>query len=73
MNIEDEKRLPAQRQRICLNADVKENSSEEQRIYLNLIREFVRQLVVHYEYRVTVGGEHDGSDNRAGTEDSSVE
>ena len=38
---------------------VEEHSAEGQRVYLNLVREFVRQLVVHYEYRVTVGDESD--------------
>ena len=59
--------LRARRREICGILDsVEENSSEGQRIYLNLIREFVSQLVVHYEYheyQMTVGGQRDGSDN----------
>ena len=52
-----EQSLRARRREICGKLEsVEENTSEGQHIYLNLIREFVRQLVVHYEYRVTVGG-----------------
>ena len=59
-----EQSLRARQRDICaILEDIEENSSEGQRIYLDLIREFVRQLVVHYEYRVTIGGEHDGSAN----------
>lgn len=59
-----EKSLLTRRREICGKlGSVEENSSEGQRIYLNLIREFVSQLVVHYEYQVTVGGKRDGSDN----------
>ena len=59
-----EQSLRARRQEICGKLEsVEENSSEGQRIYLSLVREFVSQLVVHYEYQATVGGEHDGSDN----------
>ena len=59
-----EQSLRARRQEICGKLEsVEENSSEGQRIYLSLVREFVSQLVVHYEYQVTVGNEHDGSDN----------
>ena len=68
-----ERHLGHLRQQICSRLRVDENSPEGQRIYLDLIREFVRQLVVHYEYRVTVGDEHDDSNNRAGTEDSAAE
>ena len=38
---------------------VKEDSAEGQRFYLYLVREFLRQLVIHYEYRLTVGDESD--------------
>lgn len=59
-----EENLRSQRGKICaILENVEENSVEGQRIYLNLIREFVHQLVVHYEYRVAVGGEPDGGDN----------
>ena len=59
-----EQSLRARRREICGKLEsVEENSSEGQRIYLSLIRTFVSQLVVHYEYRVTVGGKHDRSDN----------
>ena len=58
-----EQSLRARRGDICLLLeDVEETSIEGQRIYLNLIREFVRQLVIHYEYR-TSGGEPDDNDN----------
>ena len=51
-----EQSLRARRREICGKLEsVEENSSEGQRIYLNLIRAFVSQLVVHYEYRVTGG------------------
>ena len=69
-----EQNLRTERDEICGRLEgIEETSLDGQRIYLDLIREFVRQLVVHYEYRVTIGGEHDGIDNRSGTEDSSVE
>ena len=59
-----EQSLRSQRREICGKlGSVEENSSEGQRIYLSLIRAFVSQLVVHYEYQVTVGGKRDGSDN----------
>ena len=59
-----EQSLHVRRQDICRTlGSVEENSSEGQRIYVSLIRAFVSQLVVHYEYQVTVGGQHDGSDN----------
>ncbi len=51
-----EQSLRKRREEICGRLKIEENSSEGQKIYLNLIREFVRQLVVHYEYRVTVSG-----------------
>ena len=58
---EIEERLREARNEVCqILEGVGENSFEEQRIYLNFIREFVSQLVVHYEYQVTVGGERDG-------------
>lgn len=50
-----ENSLRKRREEICSRIEgVGENSVEGQRIYLNLIREFVRQLVVHCEYRVTI-------------------
>ena len=59
-----EQSLRKRREEICSRIEgVEENSVEGQRIYLNLIREFVRQLVVHCEYRVTIGDEHDASDH----------
>lgn len=52
-----EQSLCARRREICGKLEsVEENSSEGQHIYLSLIRAFVSQLVVHYEYQVTVGG-----------------
>ena len=58
-----EQSLRARRREICRSLEgVEETSIEGQRIYLNLIREFVRQLVIHYEYR-TSGGEPDDNDN----------
>lgn len=49
------------RGRVCAILEgVEEDSAEGQRIYLNLIREFVRQLVVHYEYCLANGGEPHG-------------
>ena len=69
-----EQNLCAQRRAICERLEgIEEKSLDGQRIYLDLIREFVRQLVVHYEYQATIGGEHDGIDNGSGTENSSVE
>ena len=68
-----EQSLRKRREEIChVLEGVEEESIEGQRIYLSLIREFVRQLVVHYEYR-TSGGEPDGSDNGTGPENLSVE
>jgi len=59
-----EQSLRKRREEVCnVLEGVEENSVDGQRIYLNLIREFVRQLVVHYEYRVTVGDEPDDNDN----------
>ena len=59
-----EQSLSTRRGEICNRLNIaEENSSERQRIYLSLVREFVSQLIVHYEYQVTVGGEHDGRDN----------
>lgn len=58
-----EQSLRARRREICIPLEnVEVESVEGQRIYLNLIREFVRQLVIHYEYR-TSGGEPDDNDN----------
>ncbi len=52
-----EQSLRVRRREICGKLEsVEENTSEGQRIYLSLIRAFVSQLVVHYEYQVTVGG-----------------
>ena len=52
-----EQSLRARRREICGKLEsVEENSSEGQRIYLNLIRAFVSQLVVHYEYHRMTGG-----------------
>ena len=69
-----EQNLRTQRDEICGRLEgIEEKPLDRQRIYLDLIREFVHQLVVHYEYQVTIGGEHDGIDNRSGTENSSVE
>lgn len=51
------------RKEICIPLEnVEVESVEGQRIYLNLIREFVRQLVIHYEYRSS-GGEPNDNDN----------
>lgn len=61
-----EQSLRKRREEIChVLEGVEEESIEGQRIYLSLIREFVRQLVIHYEYR-TSGGESDGGDNGTG-------
>ncbi len=61
-----EQSLRKRREEIChVLEGVEEKSADGQRVYLSLIREFVRQLVIHYEYR-TSGGEPDGSDNGAG-------
>ena len=68
-----EQSLRKRREEIChVLEGVEEESVEGQRIYLSLIREFVRQLVIHYEYR-TSGGESDGGDNGAGPENLPVE
>ena len=56
-----EKDLRILRRGVCdILEGVEEDSAEGQRIYLNLIREFVHQLVVHYEYRLASGGEPNG-------------
>ena len=66
-----EQSLRKRREEICNGLEgVREDSYEGQRIYLNLIREFVRQLVIHYEYLIG-GGNSD--DNGAFTENISVE
>ena len=58
-----EKDIRTLREQVCKNLKgVKEDSMEGQRIYLSLIREFVCQLVVHYEYELADGGELDGRD-----------
>ena len=63
-----EQSLRKRREEICLRLEgVEEESIEGQRIYLSLIREFVCQLVIHYEYR-TSGGKPDGSDDGASPE-----
>lgn len=68
-----EQSLQKRREEIChVLEGVEEESVEGQRIYLNLIREFVRQLVVHYEY-LSSGGEPDGGDDGTGSENSPVE
>ena len=59
-----EQSLHKRREEVCkILEGVEENSAEGQRIYLNLIRAFVSQLVVHYEYWVTVGDGPDDNDN----------
>ena len=58
-----EETLRGRRGRVCQILGIQENSVDGQRIYLQLTREFVRQLVVHYEYRVTVGDEPDDNNN----------
>jgi len=68
-----EQNLRKRREEIChILEGIEEESVEGQRIYLNLIREFVRQLVVHYEY-LSSGGEPDGGDDGTGSENSPVE
>ena len=59
-----EQSLCKYREVICEGLEgVEENSVEGQHIYLNLIREFVCQLVVHYEYQVAIGDKIDDSNN----------
>lgn len=59
-----EQSLRKRREKVCqILEGVEETSVDGQRIYLNLIREFVRQLVVHYEYQVTIGDELDDNDS----------
>ena len=59
-----EESLRKRREDICkILENVEEDSVEGQRIYLNLIRQFVGQLVVHYEYRVAIGDETDDRDS----------
>ena len=59
-----EQDLRTQRRDICERLEgIEETSLDGQRIYLDLIREFVSQLVVHYEYRVAIRGESDGSND----------
>lgn len=51
-----EQSLRKRREEIChVLEGVEEESIEGQRIYLSLIREFVRQLVIHYEYQTSGG------------------
>ena len=40
---------------------------EQQYVYLQLVRQFIRQIVAHYEYRVALKAEELQHDNRAGT------
>ena len=59
-----EQSLCKQREDICGRLEgIEDSSVDGQRIYLNLIREFVSQLVVHYEYRVTIGEKPDDNNN----------
>lgn len=59
-----EQNLRTLRHEICRRLEgIEETSLDGQRIYLDLIREFVRQLVVHYEYQVTIGDESNGNNN----------
>ena len=59
-----EESLRKRREEICtILENVEEDSVEGQRIYLNLIRQFVGQLAVHYEYRVVIGDETDDLDS----------
>lgn len=49
-----EKDLEVARNRVCVSVDIgnqkEEDQRERQKIYLDLIRQFVRQIVVQYEY-----------------------
>lgn len=59
-----EESLRKRREEICtILGNVEEGSVEGQRIHLNLIRQFVGQLVVHYEYRIAIGDEMDDNDS----------
>ena len=56
--------LRKRREEICtILGNIEEDSIEGQRIHLNLIRQFVGQLVVHYEYQVAIGDEMDDNDS----------
>lgn len=61
-----EQSLRKRREEIChVLEGIEEESIEGQRIYLSLIREFVRQLVIHYEYRTSRGESDDGDNGTA--------
>lgn len=69
-----EQDLRKQREEVCkVLEDVEGSSIEGQRIYLHLIREFVRQFVVHYEYQTAIEGECHAIDNRSSPENPTVE
>jgi hypothetical protein len=54
-----EKNIREDKDSICqkLNLDnSKETGFEGQEVYLTLIREFIRQMTVHFEYELAVGG-----------------
>lgn len=44
------------RDEICSNLDIDKSSADAQHIYLTLIREFISQITVHYEYTLTEEG-----------------
>lgn len=57
-----ETELATKRRVICVGSNVGEKTDEGRRIHLLLIRQFIRQMVVHYEFWVSVGeGEKNGA------------
>ena len=58
-----ETELAGKRRGICAGFKIGEKTDEGRRIHLLLIRQFIRQMVVHYEFWVSVGEEekHNGT------------
>jgi hypothetical protein len=52
-----ETELASKRKGICGGLKIGEKTDEGRRIHLLLIRQFIRQMVVHYEFWVSVGKE----------------
>ncbi len=68
-----EGKVKDRRDRICKVLDIGDVTDEDkykrQQIYLQLIRQFIRQLVVQYEYRTNQEeGDENGTNSSAGTQ-----
>lgn len=51
-----ENEISEKRDEICKDLNIDENPAVAQQVYLALIREFIHQVAVHYEYTLTEGG-----------------